>query len=297
MKGPSFIPIPSDVNWYEMRKDFDKFVNQLRVKARNILEPNAKATNDVTTNTGINAPKNIVPVYCTRETKYKSLQTFIENMEKELFNSKNVKIARSNLSKDEKKALKEIKLWNNKVVRVQDKVSTFAIHENEVYEEKIQQQIDRSSFKELKDDQSKLFQQKINNWIEKWYAKKVIDNSWKHFISCDLPIAGKMNGLVKTHKTNHLIRIITSGCNTAVENLSIFVEKVLCKEVERIPSRIKDTNHMLDIIDNLNDSDLPENFVLVSFDVVNMFPSIDNESSIKAVKKVLNDRESKKFSY
>ena len=50
---------------------------------------------------------------------------------------------------------------------------------------------------------------------------------------------------------------------------------------------------MLDIIDNLNDSDLPEDSVLVSFDVANIFPSIDNESGIKAVKKVLNDRESK----
>ena len=38
MKGPSFVPTPSDVNWYEMRKDFDKFVNQLRFKARNIIE-------------------------------------------------------------------------------------------------------------------------------------------------------------------------------------------------------------------------------------------------------------------
>ena len=40
---------------------------------------------------------------------------------------------------------------------------------------------------------------------------------------------------------------------------------------------------MFDIIDNLSDSDLPENPVLVS---------IDNESTIKAAKKVLNDRES-----
>ena len=100
-------------------------------------------------------------------------------------------------------------------------------------------------------------------------------------------------GLVKTHKANNPVRIITSGCNTAVENLSIFVEKVLYKEAERIPSRIKDTSHMFDIIDILNDSDLPENSLLVSFDVVNMFPSIDNESGIKAVKKVLDDSESK----
>ena len=58
-----------------------------------------------------------------------------------------------------------------------------------------------------------------------------------------------MYGLVQTHKNNYPVRIITSGCNTAVENLSIFIEKVLYKEVERIPSRIKDTNHMLDIIE------------------------------------------------
>ena len=50
---------------------------------------------------------------------------------------------------------------------------------------------------------------------------------------------------------------------------------------------------MLDIIDNLNDPYLPDNSVLVSFDVVNMFPSIDNESGIKAVKEMLNVRENK----
>ena len=49
---------------------------------------------------------------------------------------------------------------------------------------------------------------------------------------------------------------------------------------------------LLDRIDNLNDSTLPKSSVLVSFDVANMF-SIDNESSIKAVERVLNDRESK----
>ena len=95
-----------------MGKDFDKFVNQLLLKARDIHEPNANTTNDVTTNTGITGPKkpdsNIAPLYCTREKI--SLKTFIEIKEKELFNPKNVKIARSNLSKDQEKDLKEIKV-------------------------------------------------------------------------------------------------------------------------------------------------------------------------------------------
>ena len=90
-----------------------------------------------------------------------------------------------------------------------------------------------------------------------------------------------MYGLVKTHKNNNPARIITSGCNTAIESSSIFVAKVLYDIASNLPSRIKDTEHMLDIIDETNSSSLPSNSILVGFDIVNMFPSIDNKSCIK----------------
>ena len=70
---------------------------------------------------------------------------------------------------------------------------------------------------------------------------------------------GKMYGNVKTHKVDTPTRVITSGYNTAIENLSIFVGNVLYDIASELPSRIKDTNHMLDIIDNLNVLDLPLN--------------------------------------
>ena len=43
-----------------------------------------------------------------------------------------------------------------------------------------------------------------------------------------------MYGLFKTHKVNNPVRTVRGVWNTAVENLLIFVEKVLCKEIERI---------------------------------------------------------------
>ena len=55
----------------------------------------------------------------------------------------------------------------------------------------------------------------------------------------------KMCGNVKMHKICNPTRVITSGCNTAIENLSIFVENVLYGISSELPSRIKDTNHML----------------------------------------------------
>ena len=76
----------------------------------------------------------------------------------------------------------------------------------------------------------------------------------------------------------------------SVENLSIFVESILHKEEENLKSRIRDTNHMLCIIDDLNNSGFPNNYILVSFDVVNMFPSIHNESGLEDVTKDLNLR-------
>ena len=83
----------------------------------------------------------------------------------------------------------------------------------------------------------------------------------------------------------------TSGCGTAIENLSIFVKKCLYSEVLNIESRVQDTSEILTIIDNLNSSNtLTLDCKLVSFDIINMFPSIDNISGLKFVKKVSESR-------
>ena len=41
---------------------------------------------------------------------------------------------------------------------------------------------------------------------------------------------------MKTHKMNNPARVITSDCSTAVESLSIFVERELYKLGENLPS-------------------------------------------------------------
>ena len=82
--------------------------------------------------------------------------------------------------------------------------------------------------------------------IAKWYNNKSISEKWKKFITVKDSTPGKIYDNVKTHKIGNSARVITSGCNTAIENLSIFVENVLYDIVSELPSRIKDTNHMLD---------------------------------------------------
>ena len=69
-----------------------------------------------------------------------------------------------------------------------------------------------------------------------------------------------------------------------------YIENVLFELSERMPSRIRDSSHLLDIIDNINSIFLHVNAILVSFDIVNMFPKTDNKSGLDAVKSVLLKR-------
>ena len=110
--------------------------------------------------------------------------------------------------------MKEIKSWDDRVIRVQVKGFRFVVLSNNDYETKVQHQIDCSSFRELDVDISKNFEGKVNIWISKWTLKGVIDNNWKRFITP-----------VKTHKVN-LVRVINSVCNTTIKNLSIYIEHV-----------------------------------------------------------------------
>ena len=70
-----------------------------------------------------------------------------------------------------------------------------------------------------------------------------------------------------------------------------FVEKCLCSEVLKIESQVKETSEKPTIIDNVNKSNtLTFDCRLVSFDIINMFPSIDSISGlgVKAVKSILD---------
>ena len=100
----------------------------------------------------------------------------------------------------------------------------------------------------------------------------------------------KIYELVKTHKVNNPVRVITSGCNAALGSLSIYIEHVLLELSENMRFRINKSIHLLDITDNINSMFLPANATLVSSHIVNMFPKIDNKSDLDGVKSPLLKR-------
>ena len=74
---------------------------------------------------------------------------------------------------------------------------------------------------------------------------------------------GRRATLYKIHKTGIPAQLLPSGCNTAIENLSQCIGIVCSPLTEVIQCRIKDTSHLLDIIDNLNEQAISNQKVVV----------------------------------
>ena len=76
-------------------------------------------------------------LYLSKPNKNNSLELFIDNIEKELFNPNNIRKTQNNLKKEDKLALNEMKSWDDKVIQVQDKGSRFVIPNTNNYVEKV----------------------------------------------------------------------------------------------------------------------------------------------------------------
>ena len=87
------------------------------------------------------------------------------------------------------------------------------------------------------------------------------------------------------NKPNISVILLTTGCIMAIENLAILIEKLCAKLTENLPIKINDSYDLDDKFVKLNAKGIPENAILVSFDIVNIFPSIDNNRGVAAVKK------------
>ena len=115
------------MNWFNLRQDFDKFTNQLRTKFNQAIEKSTEKNTNITTNNSSNSTRDnsnnneqvskkkykTNNLYRSRETKNKHLETFTDAIEKQLFEPKNIKRVRSNLTYEERKALAELKSMQN----------------------------------------------------------------------------------------------------------------------------------------------------------------------------------------
>ena len=107
---------------------------------------------------------------------------------------------------------------------------------------------------------------------------------------------GKLYLLPKIHKRLENVpgRPVILNCVTPTENVSEFLDSQLKSVMQRSRSYIKESGDFIKKIKNI--STILKDSILVTADVVGLYPSIPHEAGLKAIEKALNNRTNKKVS-
>ena len=92
--------------------------------------------------------------------------------------------------------------------------------------------------------------------------------------------------LPKIHKTGNPGRPIVNGIGSITENISAYVDQEIRHLVPRIPSYLKDTTHLINIL--LGKKLAPED-ILVTIDVKSLYTNIPHSEAIQAINRTLEE--------
>ena len=237
-----------------------------------------------------------------------ALELFISKVKREIAahpgNHQN-KPTPSNIDKETKDALNEMRNWDDTVIRVFDKGTGFFILDKEDYVGRVENALgDATTFKLIENPHQAVdhASSMIRSWTSKYSKDPECPGMTPNFQNWVIPTNNNAPGVnymnPKAHKPEESYpgRLISTGCNSYVKNLSIFTAKELKKS--DLKYCLRDRNDLLYKLHLLNESGTLNGKTVyhVTLDVESMFPSISKDMGLPACRKHLDKRENKLFS-
>ena len=217
--GPMFVPTPSRIDWNEIQQAWLMFKQKIRWRALFYSkEPTGREVNNL--DPPFQKSKKDPPV-----ASIPAIEVFLNRVENDLFRQTAYKNLKDNIKPEEGKALKDFRSKSIEerdiILRMQDKGNSFVILDKTLDESKVKEQMERGSFKIIDKDPSLDTFKDIEKWVDKWKLSGLSDK-WVKFITGATEFHPGVNyPLIKMHKVNNPARVITSGCGTPTENLSV----------------------------------------------------------------------------
>ena len=149
------------------------------------------------------------------------------------------------MSKEERKAISEIRTWGNKLVRLQDKGARFVVIDRSEYCDKILDNMKSGGHHKItSNDPTQEHVRCVLNWAKKWEKADQIGEDVVMFACLRNAKSGSITGLTKSHKESYPLRVVMLLL-LAIGNLSAFTEYYLSPLARQHPAYIKDTTHLV----------------------------------------------------
>ena len=292
-KGLDYASIQNKINEPELRSDFEEFCRTMRLKwhFRNEPTPCSKETPAFARKSTWKPPKG-----------HPNLEVFLSPIEKELFELAETSLGYSNFSEERWQAVRALANDRGIVIKKADQGSCVVVWDRNDYIALAEKQLsDENTYKDInfKDKILQELEDNSNTLFRKLKTKGSITEKEFKYFTIEFKKAtnlGKLYLLPKIHKRLENVpgRPVISNCGTPTEKVSEFLDSQLKPVMQSSRSYIKDSGDFIKKIKNIGT--IPKDSILVTADVVGLYPSIPHEAGLKALEKALNSRTNKKVS-
>ena len=280
-KGLKFCPTPEKIDIYQLRKDIREYIRRIRLKEYFYSEENVDG--DFSEMPSFRSKSNWSP----DRNRELAIEAYVGALEKKILSQEFEIPCQRNLTKDEQKALENLRNYEDITIKQADKGSAVVVMDKETYiREAMRQLNDQDVYTLLDRDPTSDMVENINKTVQDCYEKGNIDKKTRDYLMAPKNSRpGRFYLLPKIHKPGCPGRPVVSGCSTPTEKISEFVDHTLRPLVPEMDSYIKDTNDFLRKLNGIGS--LPEGSILCTIDVVGLYPHIPHNEGLEAVKEAL----------
>ena len=191
----------------------------------------------------------------------------------------------SNLSSEERAALENLSKRKDLVVKAADKGGALVVWQADLYQKEALRQLSDTSFHAKVDkDLTSANQQIVKSTINDLIVKQELPATATSLI-ITTPRTSCIYFLPKIHKPNNPGRPIVSACSCPTELISCYLDKIMAPIVRSLPSYIKDSQHLLQIVRDFNF--LGEDKLIFTMDITSLYTVIPNGEGLLALKHFL----------
>ena len=289
-KGLNFVPISKKLDEFSVKQDVEKFLRRVQLKAFFHDKEDDSNTSD----------KDIFETLQTRKSKwtppegqFASLDFFVKKCRHDInklnFN-RNTKF--SNLSSEERAALKNLSKRKDIIVKAADKGGALVVWRADLYQKEALRQLSDTSFyakvdKDLTSTNQQIVKSTINDLIVKQELPATATN-----LVITTPRTSCIYFLPKIHKPNNPGRPIVSACSCPTELISSYLDKIMAPLVRSLQSYVKDSQHALQIFRDFNF--VGDDKLIFTMDITSLYTVIPNCEGLLARKHFFDLRTVKK---
>ena len=194
---------------------------------------------------------------------------------------------KKNLSKGEYKSIKSLRNNPDIIIKPADKGSAIVILDKQYYINEGERQLHNNHFyEETETDLTGEVILRVNLYVNNMFQRGQISQNTSNYLTTDIDRTQQFYLLPKIHKNinNPPSRPIVSGSGGPTEKISQFVDHFIRPLVPLSESYIRDSTHMINILNKFNM--LPD-MILCTLDITSLHTNIPHNEGIQSIKEFL----------